>query len=181
MVELKEDDPRAWRIWLEILHHGSIEQSSYDASTLTVWHVLLIAEKYGISPTRKDARVWFNTWIDSHEKLFTKQGSITEILFPCYAFDHARGFATGTKWLAYNAVGHVKETRPAGFTQHTHLRLDNGILRSYHPAHAPYLPGLLMADLLQNSSTQPVVVSGPSYTAVFTTRSTGCSSVRIAR
>lgn len=140
-VELKEDDPRAWKLWLQILHAGSLEQSSYEVPTVTVWHVLLIAEKYGIDPTREDAQQWFDKWVETQagEGLFTDQRRICEILFPCHAFDHAPGFAAGTEWLAYNSVGHIMESRPAGFTHHTHLRLDHGILRKYSPPQAPYL------------------------------------------
>lgn len=134
VVELKEDDPRAWKLWLEILHR-SLERSSYDAQIITVWHVLRIAEKYGISPTRKDAQEWFDRWFvkQSGDGLFTENESICEVLFPCHAFDHALGFSTSTMWLAYHSAGHIVERRPEGFISHTHLRLDQGIMRKYLP------------------------------------------------
>jgi hypothetical protein len=137
VVELKEDDPRACKVWLQILH-GSVEKSSYEVQTITIWHVLLIAEKYGFDPTRKDAQEWFGKWIQTQKGtgFFTDQKKICEILFPCHAFDNVSTFATCTEWLAYNSAGHISESRPAGFT-HTHLRLDYLILRNYRPAHAP--------------------------------------------
>jgi hypothetical protein len=135
VVILRGDDPKAWKTLLQILH-GRLEQSSYEIPTDAVWHILLIAEKYGISPTRQNARDWFNGWLvtQSHEGLFTDNRRICEILFPCHAFDHALGFSACTMWLAYNSVGHIKEMRPAYFDEHehTHLRLDHGIMRKSH-------------------------------------------------
>jgi hypothetical protein len=133
VVILRGDDPKAWKTLLQILH-GRLEQSSYEIPTDAVWHILLIAEKYGISPTRQNARDWFNEWLitQSHEGLFTDHRRICEILFPCHAFEHALGFSACTMWLAYNSVGHIKEMRPAYFDEHTHLRLDHGIMRKFH-------------------------------------------------
>jgi hypothetical protein len=137
VIELTNDDPRAWKTWLEILHSRRMERSSYEIPTVTVWHMLLVAEKYGISPTCQGARDWFDEWLftQSEEGLFTDQRRIREVLFPCHAFDHALGFSAGTMWLAYNSVGHIKEMRPAYFDEHTHLRLDQGIMRMFHTLH----------------------------------------------
>jgi hypothetical protein len=134
VVILRGDDPKAWKTLLQILH-GRLERSSYEVPTDAVWHILLIAEKYGISPTRQNARDWFHEWLvtQSHEGLFTDHRRLCEILFPCHAFDHALGFSACTMWLAYNSVGHIKEMRPAYFEEHTHLRLDHGIMRESHP------------------------------------------------
>jgi hypothetical protein len=131
VIELTNDNPRAWKGWLEILHGRRLERSSYQISTTTVWHMLTIAEKYGISPTSQNARDWFDQWlvIQSGDGLFHDYRRISEVLFPCHAFDHALGFSAGTKWLAYNSVGHIKEQRPAYYDEDTLLRLDHGIMR----------------------------------------------------
>lgn len=141
VVILRGDDPKAWKTLLQILH-GRLERSSYEVPTDAVWHILLIAEKYGISPTRQNARDWFDEWLvtQSHEGHFTDYRRLCEILFPCYAFDHALGFSACTMWLAYNSVCHIKEMRPAYFEEHTHLRLDHGIMRKpYSHAARSYL------------------------------------------
>lgn len=130
VVEVRGDDPKAWKTLLQILH-GRLEDSSYNIPTDAVWHILLIAEKYGISPTSQNARDWFNGWLvaQSGEGLFYDNRRICEILFPCHAFDHALGFSAGTRCLAYNSVGHIKEMRPMHPDEHTHLKLDHGIMR----------------------------------------------------
>ena len=34
------------------------------------------------------------------------------LLFPCYYFDHAEGFARATRFLAYRVSGHIQEDNP---------------------------------------------------------------------
>jgi hypothetical protein len=130
--ELHDDDPRAWRLWLEMLH-GCLNHMSYQAQIVTVWHVLRIADKYDINPTCADAGRWFDQWFftQSASGLFTSNDAVRQILFPCHAFDHALGFATSTMWLAYHCAGHIAEKRPKEFEQHPHLGLHRGIERMY--------------------------------------------------
>ena len=133
--ELRDDDPGAWRLWLEMVH-GRLDEKSYCAQILTVWHVLRIADKYAIDPTCADAGKWFDQWFftQSAEGIFTNNDNIRQILFPCIAFDHALGFTTSTLWLAYNYAGHITEKRPKEFEQHPRLGLEHGIERMYHQA-----------------------------------------------
>lgn len=130
--ELYDDDPRAWRLWLEMLH-GCLNVRSYQAQIVTVWHVLRIADKYDINPTCADAGAWFDQWFfaQSSRGLFTTNENVRQILFPCHAFDHALGFSTSTMWLAYNSTGHIEEKRPKEFEQHPRMGLDRGIERMY--------------------------------------------------
>jgi hypothetical protein len=130
--ELYDDDPRAWRLWLEMLH-GCLNHMSYQAQIVTVWHVLRIADKYDINPTCADAGRWFDQWFftQSASGLFTNNDAVRQILYPCHAFDHALGFATSTMWLAYHCAGHIAEKRPKEFEQHPHLGLHRGIERMY--------------------------------------------------
>jgi hypothetical protein len=130
--ELRDDDPDAWKIWLEMLH-GCLDRKSYEAQIATVWHVLCIADKYGISPTCPDAGKWFDQWFFTQSAIgkFTENDNVRQILFPCHAFDHALGFSTSTMWLAYHCAGHIEELRPSGFERHPHLGLDRSIERTY--------------------------------------------------
>lgn len=111
--ELRGDDARAWKLWLEVLH-GHLHYLGYKVSTATVWHVLHIAEKYGISLKREDASDWFNEWFNtqSGKTLFTTVDSVREVLFSCHAFDNAQAFSTSTMWLTYHCPGHIEERRP---------------------------------------------------------------------
>ena len=133
--ELRDDDPRAWRLWLQMVH-GCLDEQSYYAQISTVWHVLRIADKYAINPTCADASRWFDQWFfaQSAEGLFTRNDTVRENLFPCHAFDHALGFTTSTSWLAYNCAGHIAEKRPKEFEHHPRLGLEHGIERMYHQA-----------------------------------------------
>jgi hypothetical protein len=54
-----------------------------------------------------------------------------QLLFPLHTFDHAAGFAAATKFLAYNYVGHIVESRPQG-VKYQHLHLDQNILRRFN-------------------------------------------------
>jgi hypothetical protein len=137
--ELRDDDPRAWRLWLEIVH-GRLHEPSYRAQIPTVWHVLRIADKYAINPTCADAGKWFDQWFftQSARGIFTYIDNVRQILFPCHAFDHALGFTTSTMWLAYNCAGHIAEMRPKDFENHSRLGLEHGIERTYHRAQEHY-------------------------------------------
>ena len=131
--ELRDDDPRAWKLWLEMVH-GRLSEQSYYAQISTVWHVLRIADKYAINPKCADAGRWFDQWffVQSAEGLFTRNDNVRQILFPCHAFDHALGFTTCTVWLVYNCAGHIAEERPKEFEHHPRLGLDHGIERMFH-------------------------------------------------
>jgi hypothetical protein len=133
--ELRDDDPRAWKIWLEMVHRRLSEQSYY-AQISTVWHVLRIADKYAINPKCADAGKWFDQWFftQSAEGIFTSNDKVRQILFPCHAFDHALGFTTCTMWLVYNCAGHIAEERPKEFEHHPRLGLDQGIERMFYEA-----------------------------------------------
>lgn len=133
--ELRGDDPRAWKLWLEMVH-GCLDAQSYYAQIPTVWHVLRIADKYAINPTCADAGRWFDGWFfaQSADGIFTDNDNVRQILFPCHAFDHALGFTTSTTWLAYNCAGHITEKRPKEVEHHPRLGLEHGIERVYHQA-----------------------------------------------
>lgn len=128
--ELRDDDPLAWKLWLEMVH-GCLDNQSYYVRIPTVWHVLRIADKYDINPKCADAGKWFDQWFftQSAEGIFTDNGKVRQILFPCHAFDHALGFTTCTMWLVYNCAGHIAEERPKEFEHHPRLGLDHGIER----------------------------------------------------
>lgn len=56
--ELHEDDLAAWKIWLQIVH-DSLDKDSYRVGIATVWSVLVIADKYQLSPKHEKAKKWF--------------------------------------------------------------------------------------------------------------------------
>ena len=125
--ELHEDDPAAWKIWLQIIH-DSLDRASYEVSIATVWNVLVIADKYQLSPKHEKTKSWFAKWYQTSGDPMTVE-DCSEALYPCHTFDYARGFAYATKHLAENNEGHIGEKRPEG-GQVYHLRLDNRVTRT---------------------------------------------------
>lgn len=125
--ELLEDDPAAWKVWLQIFHN-SLDKASYEVGIATVWNMLVVADKYQLSPKQEKAKTWFAKWYHTSGDPVTVD-DCSEALYPCHTFDHARGFAYASKRLAYNNEGHVGEKRPEG-GQVYHLRLDHRITRT---------------------------------------------------
>ena len=144
IIDLHEDNSaEGVSIWFKILHSTeSTDEFTYYNFTTTsirdVWEMLVTAHKYGFDPQTPPAKSWFEGWYATHG---TANGNAEgkrwdfkdyqQLLFPCYTFDHAIGFATATKYLAYRATGHITERRPEGF-EYEHLRLDANILRKPH-------------------------------------------------
>lgn len=125
--ELHEDDPAAWKIWMQIIH-DTVDAASYEVGIATVWNVLVIADKYALSPKSEAAKGWFASWYKRWGDPETVD-DCSEALYPCHSFDHPRGFARATKLLAYEGQGHVGEQIPVD-AQVYHLRLDHRITRT---------------------------------------------------
>lgn len=67
---------------------------------------------------------WFGKILDHHNRAVLKEKEAQMLLYPCYIFDHAHGFAQVTKQLVYCATGHITEFNP---TEHDHLHLDGNM------------------------------------------------------
>lgn len=126
--ELKEDDPNALKIWMQLLH-GSLDTSSYQVDIATVWQVLIVARKYDFDVLETEARGWFTRWYNIHASRFSV-ADCRELLYPCYSFNEARSFAAVTKRLVYNVAGHIEERRPEGIpaSQREHRITNNRII-----------------------------------------------------
>lgn len=113
--EVKDDDPAALEIWLR-LFHGCLDKAKMRATISNIWNVLVLAQKYDFDSHHPELTKWFFAWyeenIAAHDSI--EEQTCQELLYPCYHFDHAPGFAAITKHLAYNSVGHIEERRPKG-------------------------------------------------------------------
>ena len=127
--DLHEDPAGSVELWLKILH-GCDLQSTYETTTIKgVWEMLATAHKYGLDPKMAAAKTWFESWYKTHRaKAYFEFHEYRELLFPCHTFDYPAGFKEASKYLSYNAAGHITEKRPDGF-YHEHLRLDQNIMR----------------------------------------------------
>ena len=65
---------------------------------------------------------WFVKWYSAkgYHKAILDVLEQRQLLFPCYRFDHAEGFARATCFLAYHVRGHIQEVNP---TDHDELHL----------------------------------------------------------
>ncbi|KAF1848908.1 uncharacterized protein K460DRAFT_279288 [Cucurbitaria berberidis CBS 394.84] len=86
-----------------------------------IWHIINMGDKYLFDG--EILQGFFKRWYAANNNLDQKGVDFArQLALPCYVFDHAQGFADVTKWLAYNAEGHITEKRPPGFKwKHLHL------------------------------------------------------------
>lgn len=136
-VELHEDPPKALQTWFKIAHSTSeklegVEFAFFDTSLKDVWEVLSTAHKYGIDPKEPKAKAWFGKWYAAHvNRPDGKKWNYFDfqaLIFPCYTFDHAHGFAFATKMLVYRSNGHIMERQPEGFKEDG-LHLSGNVIR----------------------------------------------------
>jgi hypothetical protein len=137
--EMSGDDPAALEIWLRLLH-GCLDKARMDASISSVWNLVVIAQKYDFDAHCPELRQWFFAWyaenIAKHRGI--SNSICQKLLFPCYYFDHAPGFAAVTKHLAYNMCTHIQEEMPHGVDpMHKDLLIKNNrvIGEANHPPH----------------------------------------------
>ena len=134
--EIKGDNLAALEIWLRLLH-GCLDTTKVEASISTIWNLLVLAQKYGFDGHCPELKDWFSAWYEGN---IAKHGSIAEmtcreLLYPCYYFNHAPGFAAVTKHLAYNMRGHIEEHMPAGVDpihKEHHMRNNRVIGKANH-------------------------------------------------
>jgi hypothetical protein len=112
LYEVKDDDPVAFKTWLELLHHGT-SPVSLKVGIATVWRVLGVARKYKFHVLSASAQTWFREWYNTRENGFSTY-QCRELIYPCYTFNDAHLFAAVTKKLAYNIRGHIQENMPDG-------------------------------------------------------------------
>lgn len=118
-VELFEDTfitAAAMKVWIRHFHG---KKQDLDLPREDLWHIVASGKKYALKPSELNA--WFAEWYKTNES--NKTWCIRdcrEMMYPCFHFDHAAGFARATKYLAYNRNGHITELNP---TRHCDLHL----------------------------------------------------------
>lgn len=120
MVTLKDDRVRAMLIRFLVLHDADVRET-YRSSHHEAWYVIELADKDNLDI--KLLQPWFHSW---HENAPLDTIKSEEICYPCWVFNHAKGFQRATKYLVYNAKSYVVEWKP--YTDF-HLRLRPLIVR----------------------------------------------------
>ena len=127
VITLEEDRVFAMETWFRQMHGTLTENSTHNVSLSEMWHVTAAADKYDLCIL--DLKEWFEDWYKRKPTIDSKDGKHLEarqLLYPCYRFDHASGFARATKYLAYNSTGHITENNP---TDHKELHLPHRMIR----------------------------------------------------
>ena len=59
-------------------------------------------------------KTWYAQWYDNQDidEDDLDMDEQRALLFPCWRFDHPKGFATATRFLAYNISRHITERNP---------------------------------------------------------------------
>ena len=135
-IELKEDSVASMSIWFRLLHNT---EPVYDVPLQEMWRLVTACDKYHFD--LKMLKPWFATWYQKHDidqyyknwKSFedrhnTNHLTPRSLLYPCWIFDHAKGFMRVTRFLCYNCVGHITEHNP---TIHQDLHVANRVIRMY--------------------------------------------------
>ncbi|KAL8691726.1 MAG: hypothetical protein Q9218_003119 [Villophora microphyllina] len=109
-VSLGEGFVAVTEVWLRVVHQA---QPSYDLNFLQIWYLVQALDYYHVDLNL--FRLWFAAWYDKFD--VTRQHP-SELLYPTWRFDHARGFARWTRNLAYGDTGHIVESNPTKLYQY---------------------------------------------------------------
>ena len=148
LVKLEEDSVASMNIWLRILHGTDAD---HCVPLEEMWRLVAACDKFHFNLSL--LKPWFAEWYKKYdiEQCYrnwafnddrghrTVQLNPRSLLYPCYIFDHAKGFKRATHFLSYHFVGHITEYNP---TTHLDLRLPSRIIRKLS-----YLSLVLVANL----------------------------------
>ncbi|MCJ1393210.1 hypothetical protein MMC18_006082 [Xylographa bjoerkii] len=106
VVSLEGDSALSMEIWFRLLHKVPAV-STYTAPLTEMWHLIYAADKYFLDFER--LYTWFSFWYDRQD---LDELDPRQLLYPCWRFDHVKGFAAVTKRLVYGSEGHITEWKP---------------------------------------------------------------------
>ncbi|KAI9685404.1 MAG: hypothetical protein M1822_004535 [Bathelium mastoideum] len=134
IVELRDQTCRAVEPFPREIH-GSHDHHMEGVNIKMVWLVLHTAEFFGFDLSPLGA--WFDRWYHGKtEKIMERDSKFNleltrQVLYPAYAFNHARAFNDVTDFLVINGRGHITESTPV---YESNLHLPSRIIRMLSPA-----------------------------------------------
>jgi hypothetical protein len=136
---LQDDNIVAMHIWFLLMHDVAYEDWDFKRSITitTIWHVINAADKYLIEGELAVAgKDFFDKWYQENVHTWSLDEDFArQLALPCHFFDHVKGFAKCTEWLAYNYAGHISELRPVSFKwKHLHLCPPDFVRKYTHQA-----------------------------------------------
>ncbi|KKY19083.1 hypothetical protein UCDDS831_g05715 [Diplodia seriata] len=143
-VELKGNDwimNLAMEVFFRAFHGVPMSDECLNADVAVVWSILRAGDMWHLK--REGLNKWFKGWFQkwayknvkgkdlSGNTSFRDYKLAQVILYPCWVFDHAPGFAAATKWLVYNSISHITESNP---TKHRNLHLPPRVIQQLNAA-----------------------------------------------
>lgn len=125
IVTLKDDCIMSMETLLRVLHDVSVE-TTYNTPVQELWPLVLAAEKYDLDIM--DFQKWFEGWYEAANLNLSDVAVAATLLYPCYIFQHALGFASATRVLAYGSTGHITEKNPSKLYE---LHLPGRVIREF--------------------------------------------------
>jgi len=131
-IEISEtSDVHSAELWFRVFHGNDLPSDLYKLPIKVVWEVIQYAGfLQGASSTQADLtklRTWFAGLLELKDINKLSHKELRMLLYPCYVFDHAKGFAKMTKRLAYEVSDHITEENPTG---HRRLHVDGNVIGS---------------------------------------------------
>lgn len=133
-IKLEDDSVASMDIWFRIMHDTSMV---YNVPLEEMWRLVTACDKYQLDLSM--LKPWFATWYQNHNiDQYYENWAITSedkrsqlldprcLLYPCWIFDHAKGFMRATQFLTYNDTRHITERNP---TIHRDLHLESRVIR----------------------------------------------------
>ena len=105
VVSIGEGRVVSTELWLKVIHKARLDSI---VPLKEIWHLVAAIDYYELDATIFNP--WFAAWYSAHNLQLLKP---RELLFPTWRFDHAKGFARWTCYLAYEKSGHITEGNPA--------------------------------------------------------------------
>lgn len=154
-IKLQDDSVKSMEIWFRTLH---AVKAIYEADLEEMWHLAAAGNKYQFDITK--LRAWFAAWyqlqdinrwyeFSQRKELRNSVPDPRSLWYPCWIFDHYKGFLCITGFSAYHYVGHVSEVNP---TKHYDLHLPPRVTRKSAFIFLDYS----MLTLLAKNSSMPL-------------------------
>jgi len=107
--------------------HDSVPNFTYSAKPEMLYELIAAANALKIDIKRFSP--WFREWLFHRKNEKISVDMARQLLYPCFAFDHAEGFQRATSYLAYNLPSRICELNT---TRHRHLELPRRVTGKSH-------------------------------------------------
>lgn len=129
VVDIECENPVGAELWYRVFHKSPLPNDMYDIPIDRIGNVIqyggLVQEVRGSDVDLEELYEWFEKCLERIDLPTITTDELTMLLYPCYAFNHAQGFATVTKRLSYEISGHITENRT---TEDRSIHLDGNVI-----------------------------------------------------